>query len=84
MVAVWVVAFEANAVTVPGPLPLSSTLHSPPAASTLPQLPARVKLVAVTERPVASAEPRLRSVTIGAVSIESASEGAAAVESFAR
>src|SRR5271168_396769 len=54
--AVWVVALAACAVMVPGPAPVSRREHSAPAGRVEPQLSARERPVAVSWRPVASAE----------------------------
>ncbi len=84
MVAVWVVVLVEVMVRVPGPLPVRRMEHSEPAGRIAVQVVARVKPVAVRFRPVASADPRLRRVMMGAVSIEKAREGALVVERRAR
>ena len=80
---------EAEAVMLPGPVPLSAMLHSPPAGSVAAQFVDDVNPLTATCRPVASAEPRLRSVRFGESPTESASDAVAAaafagIVSFAR
>src|SRR5665213_1500051 len=67
---------------LPGPLPLSSIAHSPPAESVVPQLVAKAKPVTLTCTPLASADPRLRRVRFGASSTERAN-AAVGVDPFA-
>ena len=63
---------------LPGPVPVSAMLHSPPAASVVPQLLACVNPLTEITTPVACADPRLRSVRFGESSTESASAAVSA------
>ena len=85
---VCVVALVACAVMVPGPLPVSAMLHSPPVARVVPQSVAKVNPGVEICRPDPAVVLRLRRVRLGESSVESASDAVATpaggMVSFAR
>ena len=72
---VWLVAFAAWAVRVPGPVPVRTMLHSSPAPNSVGQLCEAAKPVTESCRLLAATEPRLRNVMFGDESTENASDG---------